>query len=98
MAVSLSTLVEEADRYLGSGRVQDYCPNGLQVEGRPQVTRIVSGVTASQALLDAAVQANADLILVHLGYFWDWSDRCQSRCPPVISPIACRARSGVSHF
>lgn len=55
MAVALNTLVEEAERYLGSARIQDYCPNGLQVEGRPQVSRIVSGVTASQALLDAAV-------------------------------------------
>jgi dinuclear metal center YbgI/SA1388 family protein len=76
MAVSLSTLVEEADRYLSSARVQDYCPNGLQVEGRPQVTRIVSGVTASQALLDAAVEANADLILVHHGYFWKGENAC----------------------
>ncbi|MGV8643633.1 Nif3-like dinuclear metal center protein, partial [Pseudomonas aeruginosa] len=53
MAIALSTLVEEADRYLDAARIQDYCPNGLQVEGRPQVRRIVSGVTASQALLDA---------------------------------------------
>ena len=49
MAVALSTLVEEADRYLGSAKIQDYCPNGLQVEGNPQVSRIVTGVTASQA-------------------------------------------------
>ncbi|KPC34622.1 putative GTP cyclohydrolase 1 type 2 [Pseudomonas syringae pv. cilantro] len=76
MAVALSTLVEEADRYLNSARIQDYCPNGLQVEGRPQVTRIVSGVTASQALLDAAVDAQADLILVHHGYFWKGENPC----------------------
>ena len=76
MAVALSTLVEEADRYLGSARIQDYCPNGLQVEGRPQVRRIVSGVTASQALLDAAVEANADLVLVHHGYFWKGENPC----------------------
>jgi dinuclear metal center YbgI/SA1388 family protein len=76
MAVALSTLVEEADRYLGSARIQDYCPNGLQVEGRSQVTRIVSGVTASQALLDAAVEVDADLILVHHGYFWKGEDPC----------------------
>jgi len=49
---------------------QDFAPNGLQVEGRSKVRRIVSGVTASQALLDAAVAAEADLILVHHGYFW----------------------------
>ncbi|KPX95453.1 putative GTP cyclohydrolase 1 type 2 [Pseudomonas amygdali pv. mori] len=76
MAVALSTLVEEADRYLNSARIQDYCPNGLQVEGRPQVIRIVSGVTASLALLDAAVEAQADLILVHHGYFWKGENPC----------------------
>jgi putative NIF3 family GTP cyclohydrolase 1 type 2 len=75
MAVALSTLVEEAERYLGSAKIQDYCPNGLQVEGRPQVSRIVSGVTASQALLDAAVEAEADLVLVHHGYFWKGETR-----------------------
>lgn len=74
MAVALTTLVGEADRYLDAARFQDYCPNGLQVEGRPQVRRIVSGVTASQALLDAALEAEADLILVHHGYFWKGED------------------------
>lgn len=49
---------------------QDYAPNGLQVEGREEVRRIVTGVTASQALLDAAVGQQADAILVHHGYFW----------------------------
>ncbi|WP_435634435.1 Nif3-like dinuclear metal center hexameric protein [Pseudomonas solani] len=70
MAIALTTLVEEAERFLGASRISDYCPNGLQVEGRPQVRRIVSGVTASQALLDAAVEAEADVVLVHHGYFW----------------------------
>jgi dinuclear metal center YbgI/SA1388 family protein len=74
MAVALSTLVEEADRYLNAAKISDYCPNGLQVEGRPQVQRIVSGVTASQALLDAAVDAHADVVLVHHGYFWKNED------------------------
>src|SRR3546814_5011362 len=76
MAVALNTLVEEADRYLAAARIADYCPNGLQVEGAPQVTRIVSGVTASQALLDAAVEADADLVLVHHGYFWKGENPC----------------------
>lgn len=57
-------------------KIADYCPNGLQVEGRPQVMRIVSGVTASQALLDAAVEAQADLVLVHHGYFWKGENPC----------------------
>ncbi|AHL76707.1 metal-binding protein [Stutzerimonas stutzeri] len=74
MAVALITLVEEADRYLNAAKISDYCPNGLQVEGRPQVRRIVSGVTASQALLDAAVEAQADVVLVHHGYFWKNED------------------------
>ena len=74
MAIALSTLVEEADRFLNAARINDYCPNGLQVEGRPQVRRIVSGVTASQALVDAAVEAEADVLLVHHGYFWKGED------------------------
>ncbi len=74
MTVALTTLVQEADRYLDAARISDYCPNGLQVEGRSQVARIISGVTASQALLDAAVEARADVVLVHHGYFWKNED------------------------
>jgi len=74
MTVALTALVQEADRYLDAARIADYCPNGLQVEGRPQVARIVSGVTASQALLDAAVEAGADVVLAHHGYFWKNED------------------------
>lgn len=51
-------------------RFSDYCPNGLQVEGKQEIKRIVTGVTASMALLEAALQANADAVLVHHGYFW----------------------------
>jgi dinuclear metal center YbgI/SA1388 family protein len=76
MAIALTTLVEEAQRYLDAERISDYCPNGLQVEGRPQVRRIVSGVTASQALLDAALAAEADVLLVHHGYFWKGDNPC----------------------
>ena len=50
--------------------IKDYCPNGLQVEGRDEIRKIVTGVTASQALLDVAVAQGADAILVHHGYFW----------------------------
>ncbi len=76
MAIALTTLLEEAERFLAAARIADYCPNGLQVEGRPQVRRIVSGVTASQALLDAAVEADADVVLVHHGYFWKGENPC----------------------
>lgn len=49
---------------------KDYCPNGLQVEGRAEVLRIATGVTASQFVLEAAIEWGADAILVHHGYFW----------------------------
>ena len=62
------------DGLLDAGRFRDYCPNGLQVEGRAEVRRIVCGVTASQALLEAALAADADALLVHHGYFWRGED------------------------
>lgn len=55
-------------------RFKDYGPNGLQVEGRAQIRRVVSGVTASLALIEAAVTAGADMILVHHGLFWRGQD------------------------
>ncbi|HSG23313.1 MAG TPA: Nif3-like dinuclear metal center hexameric protein [Azonexus sp.] len=67
-------LVNYLDRLLEPTKFRDYCPNGLQVEGRGEVQRIVAGVTASQALLDAAVDRDADAILVHHGYFWKGDD------------------------
>jgi dinuclear metal center YbgI/SA1388 family protein len=53
---------------------RDYCPNGLQVEGRGEVHCIISGVTASSALIEAAVAEGADALLVHHGYFWRGED------------------------
>ena len=53
----------------------DYCPNGLQVEGREQITSLMTGVTASQALIDQAVEAGVDALLVHHGYFWRGEDQ-----------------------
>ena len=53
---------------------KDYCPNGLQVEGRPEVKKIISGVTASKALIEAAIQEGADTLLVHHGLFWRGQD------------------------
>lgn len=50
--------------------IKDYCPNGMQVEGKAEVKKIVTGVTASQALIDAAIEQEADALLVHHGYFW----------------------------
>jgi len=76
MPVALTALVAEASRYLSAAKIADYCPNGLQVEGKAQVQRLISGVTASQNLLDAAVDAGADLVLVHHGYFWKNENPC----------------------
>jgi dinuclear metal center YbgI/SA1388 family protein len=50
--------------------ISDYCPNGLQVEGSDDINRVITGVTASQALIDEAIKQKADCILVHHGYFW----------------------------
>ena len=72
----LNELVGYCDRLLDTGSFQDYCPNGLQVEGRRDIRCMVSGVTASQALIDAAAQHNADLVLVHHGFFWKGEDPC----------------------
>ncbi|MFO1422909.1 MAG: Nif3-like dinuclear metal center hexameric protein [Candidatus Competibacteraceae bacterium] len=66
----LSELVAYTDRLLAVENFNDYCPNGLQVEGRADVETLVGGVTACQALLDAAVERGADAVLVHHGWFW----------------------------
>ena len=58
------------NQYLEVPRFRDYCPNGLQVEGRAEVRSIVTGVTASLELLHAARERGADAVLVHHGYFW----------------------------
>lgn len=60
--------------YLACDRFNDYAPNGLQVAGRGQVSSLVTGVTASRPLLEAAIQSGADAILVHHGYFWKGED------------------------
>ena len=58
------------DDFLQIKKFRDYCPNGLQVEGRPQVNHIVTGVTACADLIQQAIDQEADAILVHHGYFW----------------------------
>ena len=72
--VALRELVAELDALLQVGDFADYCPNGLQVEGRGRVHRILSGVTACEALVETAVTRGADLLLVHHGYFWRGED------------------------
>jgi len=70
MSTSLHTLSQWLEDTLQPGRFRDYCPNGLQVEGRGSVGKLATGVTASQAVLDQAVAWGADALLVHHGYFW----------------------------
>ena len=69
---------DEMDRYLRQvlevEKFKDYGPNGLQVEGRPEIRKLVSGVTASLGLIEAAVAAKADAVLVHHGLFWRGQD------------------------
>lgn len=74
--VSREALLQAFDGLLQPARFKDYGPNGLQVEGRPVVRKIVSGVTASRALIEAAIASEADAIFVHHGLFW----RGQSAC------------------
>lgn len=76
MTAQLSDIIRLCESKLQPGRYRDYCPNGLQVEGAPDVTKIVTGVTASQALIDAAIEQGAEAILVHHGYFWKGEDAC----------------------
>ena len=66
----LKSIVEYCNDLLRISEFRDYCPNGLQVEGKPEIRKLVSGVTACQALIDQAVEQQADAILVHHGYFW----------------------------
>jgi dinuclear metal center YbgI/SA1388 family protein len=66
----LMELRDYIESELAVSRFRDYCPNGVQVEGRAEVRRIATAVTASQAVLEAATAWGADAILVHHGYFW----------------------------
>lgn len=63
-------LEKELSNILKPNKFKDYAPNGLQVQGKENICKIVTGVTASQALIDCAVEKKADAILVHHGYFW----------------------------
>jgi dinuclear metal center YbgI/SA1388 family protein len=72
--VDRDALVSYLAGKLDVARFRDYCPNGLQVQGRQSIATVVSGVTASLALIEAAIDAGADAILVHHGYFWRGED------------------------
>ncbi|SEI63856.1 Nif3-like dinuclear metal center hexameric protein [Achromobacter sp. NFACC18-2] len=73
--VDSRVLANWLDDTLQAARFKDYCPNGMQVEGRSEVGHIITGVTASEALLRAAVERGADAVLVHHGWMWRNEDR-----------------------
>lgn len=70
MTLHRDELSEYLNDYLSVSGFSDYCPNGLQVEGKADIRRMVTGVTASQRLIDEAIDRQVDAILVHHGYFW----------------------------
>ncbi len=91
MSVDRTLLLHDIEQFLNVSAISDYCPNGLQVEGKTQIKRIVSGVTASQALIDAAIELQADAILVHHGYFWKGEDQ------PIIGMKQRRIKALLTH-
>ncbi len=68
--VALKEITSFCNEYLDAGHFNDYCPNGLQIEAKSEVKHVVSAVTASLAAIEAAAEQNADILLVHHGYFW----------------------------
>lgn len=74
MSTERNTLLSVFNGLLQPERFKDYGPNGLQVEGKSEIRRIVSGVTASRALIEVAIDAKADAIFVHHGLFWRGMD------------------------
>jgi len=74
--VSSVAIIDYCNNLLAPQEFKDYAPNGLQVEGKSTVSKLVTGVTASQALIDAAIEISADMILVHHGYFWGNENPC----------------------
>jgi dinuclear metal center YbgI/SA1388 family protein len=86
--IERDSLIQHCNQLLNIKQFHDYCPNGLQVEGTPEIRRLVTGVTASQALVDAAIACQADALLVHHGYFWKGEN-------PVIQGIKKRRLSAL---
>lgn len=68
--VKLNDIIQWCDQTLKANEFKDYAPNGLQIEGKTEVKRIVCAVSASQSAIDAAIELQADVLLVHHGYFW----------------------------
>lgn len=82
--LSTRELIDWLNTTLTPERFRDYCPNGLQVQGSETVRHVVTGVTASRALLEAAIEQQADTVLVHHGWFWKNED------PRIVGPKRAR--------
>lgn len=89
--ISAQTLTQFCDEYLMAADFKDYAPNGLQVDGGRTIKHIITGVTACEALIDAAIAANADAIMVHHGYFW------KGEAAPITSIKGRRIRKLMQH-
>ncbi len=74
--IETSALLSYTDTLLNSNSIKDYCPNGLQVQGTNHIQTIIGGVSASQALIEQAIEQQADALLVHHGYFWNNEPPC----------------------
>ena len=87
----LQDIIQWCDQTLKSPEFKDYAPNGLQIEGKTEVRKILAAVTASQDAIDAAIQENADLLLVHHGYFW------KGEASPITGMRGKRIKSLIQH-
>ena len=67
---SREVLKQYTQTYLNADAFEDYCPNGLQIEGKEEINKIISGVSANLALIERAIDEKADAIFVHHGLFW----------------------------
>ena len=68
--MNTNELEQYIQELLDIGRFQDYAPNGLQVEGRPEIQTIATAVSASLNVIEQAIEKGVDALLVHHGYFW----------------------------
>ena len=87
----LQDIIQWCDQTLKSPEFKDYAPNGLQIEGKTEVRKILAAVTASQDAIDAAIRENADLLLVHHGYFW------KGETSPITGMRGKRIKSLIQH-
>lgn len=87
-------IISFCDELLGVGAFDDYGPNGLQVPGAPEVTKVVSGVSAHLELLERARAAGAELVLTHHGLFWDFLPRALSE--PMAARLRCALGADIS--